>query len=119
MQIFNQPDDPCDRNDTTIRDGKITNTGATGCVLHATLTLSDKSAKPIELQLPASVIGDITYQDPVVSLDFHNVESPLFLKFVDDNDLQKEWGGTVLTMTATSTSVLVGTESGCIMLSGN
>lgn len=115
MKIFGLTDDPCHRGDTQIVGGKIKNVGQSSCALKAALPLPNTTKNGITLLIPALAVGDISFEASMVSIDFSDVNAAPFLRLEDD-DLQRDWGGVVHSITASPGAVLVGTDNGCIML---
>jgi hypothetical protein len=101
--------------DTFIKGGTVENRGD-GCILSSKLPISHVSKTNVNLALPEYVTAGITLEDDFASLVFFNREAAPSFE-LEDRDLQSDWGGKVLSIFASPTRVLVGTDNGCIMLS--
>jgi hypothetical protein len=116
MSIFGIDKDACDRKDTVIKDGTISNAGDSGCDLSANLPVPGVDHPGVTLSLPPIVKGAIAIKDPLISIEFSDATVSPALTF-DDQGLDHDWGGSVRTISGDTTRVLFGTDKGCIMLS--
>jgi|CZLA01.1.fsa_nt_gi hypothetical protein len=113
MTIFDVNNDPCDRKDTLLSSGQITNEGET-CFLKSGIkdgsaTFTFVVSLPKMLQGKRSIDGNglrITFEDPT--------KSPAVI--IGDARYDHDFGGSVTWASANSSSGIIATKRGCIAL---
>lgn len=112
LRIFDIPADPCNRTDTVIADGVLTNVGEE-CTLSADLEV-DRSISA-SVQIPEVLRGSVTGADDTRMVVFPETTEAPFL-FLTDVRLQDDWGGSIRRLEVTNGRAIVSTENGCISL---
>lgn len=112
QDIFEEPDDPCHRSDTMIRNSILSNHGS-DCILHAKFNLQRRTI-PIKIIIPADLKASITKSNNAV--DFNAIGLPI-LFVIGDPHLQADWGGKVQEVNLTSSYARIPREKGCIQYS--
>lgn len=112
QDIFEEPDDPCHRSDTMIKNSVLRNHGS-DCILHAKFSLQKKTI-PIKIVIPADLQASITKSKSAVA--FKAIGLPI-LFVIGDPYLQADWGGKVQELNLTSSYARIPCEKGCIQYS--
>lgn len=112
---FELDNDPCERGDSTLRDGRWINSGQE-CLLNANVDVFG-DGKPVKFEL--GVPGDIAFRADTAPLGKRYVsEGGAILLRIYDEGLNDEWGGAVSEVFDTGQNVLVQLPRGCIKLEG-
>jgi hypothetical protein len=86
LRMFNMKDDPCARSETTVRNGKLKNTGQKTCVI----TYNSKIfGMPIDfrLEVPPTLSGTLNKKGQIIVVSFADASTSATLG-VDNNPLQ-------------------------------
>jgi hypothetical protein len=86
LHMFNMESDPCSRSETTVRNGKLKNTGQKTCVI----TYNSKIfGMPIDfrLEVPPTLSGTINKKEQIIIVSFPDASTSATLG-VDNNPLQ-------------------------------
>jgi hypothetical protein len=111
MSNFSVEDDPCDRSDTAVADGKLTNTGG-ACRLEARVA-SPRGPLVSTVRMAASIEGDLYEEGDEVIADF--AAEALSISF-SDRLLQSQFGGEIHQIATGSYGAIATTTAGCIAL---
>ncbi len=112
MKIFNQMDDPCNRADTDLSNGKLVNIGG-ACVFKSTAVISDGSSEPIDVELPGRIEADLT-KGGSINVKFSDKGTAPTWKLGEY--LDADFGGKIAQVVSTDRSITIGTERGCLQL---
>jgi hypothetical protein len=86
LRMFNIESDPCSRSETTVRNGKLKNTGQKTCVI----TYNSKIfGMPIDfrVEVPSTLSGTINKKGQIIIVSFPDASTSAILG-VDNNPLQ-------------------------------
>ena len=107
LSIFDVANDPCERSETTIINGKLRNTGG-GCLVTTSSTIGAKTFSA-SLDFPTTLSGDIAGGPDTETVDFPNGDTALTLSFSDPS-FDASFGGKLRRFTARKDRILWQTD---------
>ena len=113
---FRRGESPCDRSNTTITDGVITNVGG-GCLVTSTANVGNM-ALTTTLDVPTTLSGQITRSPDAETIDFKNPATSITLAF-SDTTFQANFGGKIARLTARRDRLIWQTDKRCIAVSNS
>ena len=114
MKIFNQTDDPCNRDNTVFTGTQIVNTGKE-CVF--SVPIPDWEVE-VEIGMPTRIAGSWSFNNGDLSVAFADKATSMELR-IDDEGLDSEWGGRIRSVRASREKVHFETENGCMAVGLN
>ena len=114
MSLFDQRQDSCNRDDTKLSGGLISNSGATNCSLTSDVSRGATKIK-VTIGLPPQVTAVRTLNAQNMVLIFSDPTSSPTLS-ISDADFDQEYGGVIQRVAAAKSSAVVSTSRGCIAL---
>ncbi len=112
LASFDLTNDPCNRSDTSVKNGKLTNDGDL-CRFDTSLALGVGAAKLLSIELPKNLDG--RYHSALgVGAKFSTQEHAA--KLVIEGGLNETYGGYITAVEYSQGNFFIGTENGCIAL---
>jgi len=109
-------EDPCGRGETTFNAGRLKNSGTFACQI-TVLGPSLAGGKNIKLgfDVPIEMTSEVRKENDDIVFEFsQNAASAIPEFWIDDEDLNSDWGGKLRRVTYSPKKVVVTTENGCI-----
>lgn len=109
-------EDPCQRGDTVISNGRMRNSGTALCQISLKVPLlSGATNLKIGFDVPLAVQSQVQKAGELFVFDFSSSpasNTPTF--WIDNELLNKDWGGKIKQFTFAPRRIVVETENGCI-----
>jgi hypothetical protein len=110
---FGISDDPCNRSDTSILNGKISNYGE-ACYIEAGIQDVSKDIN-LSFFIPEKLEGSFWKDGSWTQIDFSSADSAIKLS-LSDKGLNSEWGGVISKIEGDGKNVIAKTDNGCILV---
>jgi hypothetical protein len=112
-------EDPCNRGDTIIGGGRVTNSGERACRISVSVSaLGGVVNIKLGFDIPSALKASISRENDSIIVDFFASDSANVAEFwIDNTDLNRDWGGKIRSVIYGPSKTIVDTENGCLRYS--
>ncbi|MCP4987622.1 MAG: hypothetical protein GY928_16650 [Colwellia sp.] len=117
LSMFGLQDDPCDRSEIDVSNGKMRNSGR-ACEIRQQADFGPSGVVILKMDIPEQLQAEVTSYGSELEIYFPEEKNSALLTITDKNEeeswLNSDYGGLVYRIQTTSNKAIFSTSSGCI-----